>query len=252
MAGVTDDVDDTSWVLSVNDVLILSLDTTTAAGSCALVADGRVLREQAGDPSVSQAARLPGDLIALLAAQRVELRDVDAFAVGIGPGSFTGLRVGIAAMQGLAIAMGKPLVGISAFDALATIASGSRTSSGPEPPHLRVATWIDAWRGEVFAALYENGREVEAPSVEPPGRLLGRHAAMPPLFTGDGAALHAPAIVRALGNAARFTEPVVPVLAGTMGALAELALADGARPLPHAIRPLYVRRSDVELARDRV
>jgi len=226
-----------------HDVLILSLDTTTAAGSCALVADSGVLREQAGDPSVSQAARLPGDLVALLAAARVELRDVDAFAVGIGPGSFTGLRVGIAAMQGLAVAMGKPLVGISAFDALASIAG---------PPHIRVATWIDAWRGEVFAALYENGREVEAPSVEPPGRLLARHAGTPPLFTGDGAELYAAEIVRALGDAARFTAPVVPLLAGTMGTLAGAVLAEGARPLPHAIRPLYVRRSDAELARDRV
>ena len=233
-------------------MLILSLDTTTAAGSCALVADGRVLREQAGDGLVSQAARLPGDLVALLAAERVELRDVDAFAVGIGPGSFTGLRVGIAAMQGLAVAMGKPLVGISAFDALAALAGGSRTSSRPESPYERVATWIDAWRGEVFAALYENGREIETPSVEPPGRLLGRHAEMPPLFTGNGAALHAAEIVRALGDAARFTEPVVPLLAGTMGALAEGVLAQGARPLPHAIRPLYVRRSNAELARDRI
>ncbi len=223
-----------------HDVLILSLDTTAPAGSCALVADGRVLREQAGDASVSQAARLPGDFVALLAAGRVELRDVEAFAVGIGPGSFTGLRVGIAAMQGLAIAMGKPLVGVSSFDAL-THGKGER-----------VATWIDAWRGEVFAALYEDGREVEAPSVEPPERLLGRHADMPPLFTGDGAALYAAEIVRALGNAARFAEPVVPLLAGTMGTLAEAALAGGLRPLPHAIRPLYVRRSDAELARDRV
>jgi tRNA threonylcarbamoyladenosine biosynthesis protein TsaB len=236
-----------------HDVLILSLDTTTAAGSCALVTDSGVLREQAGDPSVSQAARLPGDLVALLAAARVELRDVDAFAVGIGPGSFTGLRVGIAAMQGLAVAMGKPLVGISAFDALATLAGGSGTSSRPDPPYIeRIATWIDAWRGEVFAALYENGREVEAPTVEPPGRLLARHAGMPPLFTGDGAALYAAEIVRVLGDAARFTEPVVPLLAGTMGALAGAVLAEGARPLPHAIRPLYVRRSDAELARDRV
>ena len=222
-----------------HDVLILSLDTTTVAGSCALVADGRVLREQAGDPVIAQAARLPGDFVALLAAERVELQAVDAFVVGIGPGSFTGLRVGIAAMQGLAVAMGKPLVGISAFDALAHETGG------------RVATWIDAWRGEVFAALYENGREVEAPSVEPPVRLLGRHADRPPQFTGPGAALYAAEIVGVLGDAARFTEPVVPLLAGTMGVLAGTLLAEGARPLPHAIRPLYVRRADVELARDR-
>lgn len=224
-----------------HDVLILSLDTTTTAGSCALCADGRLLREQASDPAVSQAARLPADLIALLAAQHVPLQDVDAFAVGIGPGSFTGLRVGIATMQGLAVAMEKPLVGISAFDALATIA-------GRE---IRVATWIDAWRGEVFAALYEGGREIEPASVEPPARLLARYAGAPTLFTGDGAALYRSDIQRVLGSEARFADPVVPLLAGTIASLAADVLARGHRPLPHAIRPLYVRRSDAELARDR-
>jgi tRNA threonylcarbamoyladenosine biosynthesis protein TsaB len=236
-----------------HDVLILSLDTTTPAGSCALFGDGHVLREQASDPAVSQAARLPGDLIALLAAHNAALHEIDAFVVGIGPGSFTGLRVGIATMQGLAVAMGKPLVGISAFDALARIAGVSGTSSRPDPPHVRqrIATWIDAWRGEVFAALYEGGHEIEAASVEPPARLLDRYSGAPTVFTGDGAALYHADIVRALGEDAWFTDPVVPLLAGTMAALAADVLAQGDRPLPHAVRPLYVRRSDAELARDR-
>jgi tRNA threonylcarbamoyladenosine biosynthesis protein TsaB len=230
-------------------VLILSLDTTTTAGSCALSADRRVLREQASDPAVSQATRLPGDLIALLAAQQMALEDIDAFAVGVGPGSFTGLRVGIATMQGLAVAMKKPLVGISAFDALATIAAGEPDKD--RPVAIRVATWIDAWRGEVFAALYEDGREIEPASVEPPARLLTRYSGVPTLFTGDGAALYQSDIVRLIGEDARFTDPVMPLLAGTMAALAADVLAQGHRPLPHAIRPLYVRRSDAELARDR-
>ena len=238
-----------------HDVLILSLDTTTTAGSCALFADGRVLREQASDPAVSQAARLPGDLIALLAAQDAALDDIDAFAVGIGPGSFTGLRVGIATMQGLAVAMTKPLVGVSAFDALAHVArtrSGSRGEPDKaRPTTARVATWIDAWRGEVFAALYEGGHEIEAPTVEPPARLLTRYAGAETLFTGDGAAAYRSDIVRALDKEARFTDPVMPLLAGTMASLAGEVLAQGHRPLPHAIRPLYVRRSDAELARDR-
>jgi tRNA threonylcarbamoyladenosine biosynthesis protein TsaB len=250
MAGVTDDVDDTSWVLSVTTVLILSLDTTTAAGSCALFAGGRVLREHASDPAVPQATRLPGDLIALLAAEGVALADIEAFAVGVGPGSFTGLRVGIATMQGLALAMGKPLVGVSAFDAMAATAGGAGMPLS-DPSHVRIATWVDAWRGEVFAALYDNDREVEPPSVEPPARLLLRLSRIAPVFTGDGAALYAAGIVEALGDRARFTEPIAPLLAGSMAALAAVVLARGDRPLPHAIRPLYVRRSDAELARDR-
>jgi tRNA threonylcarbamoyladenosine biosynthesis protein TsaB len=189
--------------------------------------------------------------MALLAAQDAALDDIDAFAVGIGPGSFTGLRVGIATMQGLAVAMKKPLVGVSAFDALARIAGGSGTPSRRDPPHVRVATWIDAWRGEVFAALYEGGREVEAPRVQPPARLLARYSGAETLFTGDGAALYRSDIIRALDNEAHFTDPVMPLLAGMMASLAADVLAQGHRPLPHAIRPLYVRRSDAELARDR-
>src|SRR6266508_280794 len=99
-------------------MLVLALDTTTRGGSCALARERAVLREEGSDATQPPAARLPGELIALLEHEDVTLADVDIFAVATGPGSFTGLRIGIATMQGLAVAMGKPLIGISAFDAL--------------------------------------------------------------------------------------------------------------------------------------
>jgi tRNA threonylcarbamoyladenosine biosynthesis protein TsaB len=223
-------------------MLILSLDTTTRAGSCALLRDDRVLREQASDASRDQAARLPGDLAALLECDGTRLEAIDAFAVATGPGSFTGLRVGIATMQGLAMAAGKPLIGVSAFDALARLATAER---------VQVAAWIDAWRGEVFAALYEHGRAAAAPVVAPPDVLLEQLTGRPTLFTGDGAALYETQIRAGLGDAARFTTPVAPPLAGAVARLAGEAFRAGQRPLPHAIRPIYVRRSDAELAADR-
>jgi tRNA threonylcarbamoyladenosine biosynthesis protein TsaB len=233
-------------------VLILSLDTTTVGGSCALCVDDVVVREHATDPAVSQAERLPADLMTLLETHGSALADIDAFAVGTGPGSFTGLRVGIAAMQGLAFAMEKPLVGISAFDALAYLAhSGTVAADVPATADTVTATWIDAWRGEVFSALYQNEREAEPPTVEPPARILTRLNGRRILFTGDGASVHADQIRERLGSAAVFTCPVAPALAGAIGILAARELAAGHRPLPHAIRPLYVRRSDAELARDR-
>lgn len=221
---------------------ILSLDTTTRVGSCALMHGDRVIEEAPGDPAREQAERLPGDLAALLERASVTLADLDLFAVATGPGSFTGLRIGIATMQGLALATGKPLVGISALDALAYAA---RVSAG----EMRIAAWMDAWRGEVFAATYRDGLEVEAPIVGLPGPILAR-AAQPTVFTGDGAVAYQRQIREALGAQARFTDPVAPLLAGAIANLAAQRHAAGDRPRPHAIRPLYVRRSDAELARD--
>jgi tRNA threonylcarbamoyladenosine biosynthesis protein TsaB len=226
-------------------MLILSLDTTTSAGSAALVRDGRVVREEASDRSRPQAARLPDELAALVDRTGVTLADVDGFAVGIGPGSFTGLRVGIATMQGLAMATGKPLFGLSALDALARVAK----AEAPRP--ARIATWVDAWRGEVYAGIYEDGREVEPPTVARPDALLGRLTGGLVLFTGAGAVIHHDVIHAALGDRARFAEPVAPLLAGAMGEMAAQAFEAGHRPPPDAIRPLYVRRPDAELARDR-
>src|SRR5262245_26664703 len=141
-------------------MLILALDTTTKASSCAVAREGRVLREEAGDAARETASRMPGDLMILLGHANITLQEIDAFAVAIGPGSFTGLRIGIATMQGLAFAMGKPLFGISAFDALAHLA-GARQDAA----RLAIATWVDAWRGEVYAARYDEGRQAEPPLV---------------------------------------------------------------------------------------
>src|SRR5688572_24259747 len=230
-------------------MLILALDTTTRAGSCALARDQRVLRELASDASKPPASRLPGDLVSLLEREGVRLAEIDIYAVATGPGSFTGLRVGIATMQGLAMAEAKPLIGVSAFDALAVCGGSEKQDSPDENPH-RIATWVDAWRGEVFAALYEGGREVEAPTVSHPDALLTRLAGAPTIFVGDGAATYQDLIRTRLGAHAGFADPVSPLLAGTIASLAAEAANGGQRPPPHAIRPLYVRRTDAELARD--
>jgi tRNA threonylcarbamoyladenosine biosynthesis protein TsaB len=220
-------------------MIILALDTTRAAGSCALADEHRLLREEASDGSQPPASRLPGDLASLLRLEGIGLPDVDVYAVAAGPGSFTGLRVGIATMQGLAMASGKPLVGVSALDALHARANAER-----------VAAWIDAWRGEVFAALYEHGRQTTPPVVARPDELLEGLGAAPALFIGDGAAEYHGRIRAALGGRATFADPVSPPLAGTIAQLAARTVLAGQRPPPHAIRPIYVRRSDAERARD--
>lgn len=229
-------------------MLILALDTTTRTGSSALARDDVVLKERASDDTQPHAARLPGELMELLAQEGAELSQIDVYAVATGPGSFTGLRVGIATMQGLAFASGKPLVGVSALDALAVI--GRRRAQAHREEMCPVATLVDAWRGEVYAALYENGLQAKPPTVTDPAAWIQGLPRRLTRFLGDGAATYRELIGDIMGPNAVISDPSSPCLAGTIAMLALSAVQAGHRPPPHAIRPLYVRRPDAELARD--
>ena len=233
-------------------MLILSLDTTTPKPSCAVARDGVVINEEPIDASRQLALQLPGALRDILDLSAVALEEVDAFAVSTGPGSFTGLRIGIATMQGLAFGRGKPLIGVSGLTALRAVASPAFLGS-------RIATWVDAWRGDVYAALFEDGREIGEPVVAKPSALLDdlarREGAPYTLmanditFIGDGAETYRDLILSRLGHAARLADPTVPLLAAVIAMLATIEYKNGHRPPPHAIRPMYVRRSDAELGR---
>jgi tRNA threonylcarbamoyladenosine biosynthesis protein TsaB len=225
---------------------ILSLDTSSAAGSAALVRNGEVLLERAGDPARTHGARLPAELMALLREADVGLADVGRFAVSIGPGSFTGLRVGIATMQGLAMARRALVAPVSSFEALAWHARGTADA---------IATWIDAHRGEVFATLFEgDGRTAIQPvsSLTPEATIDAWAAALASTprvrWTGDGVQRYRDAIVRRPDREDTF-DAAVPALAGAIGLIASAEPDRGVRP--HALVPMYVRRSDAELARDR-
>ena len=235
--------------------------------SCSVARDGVVLNEERVDPTRQLALQLPGALRDILDLSAIALEEIDAFAVATGPGSFTGLRIGIATMQGLAFGLGRPLIGISGLTALRAVASPAFLGS-------RIATWVDAWRGDVYAALFEDGRQVGEPVVARPADLLdamvdrdsglGIHdssgARFPDVgsrlmanditFIGDGADTYRDLIALRLGHAARIVDPVAPLLAGVIAVLATIEYTKGHRPPPHAIRPLYVRRPDAELARE--
>lgn len=228
-------------------MLILALDTTTRTGSVALVRDGVVMHAHSGDPQWTHGQRLPGELIEACAAARVAIADVERFAVAAGPGSFTGLRIGIAAIQGLAMARGGRIVPVSSLEAIAVAAAD-------EP--ARVAAWMDAQRGEVFAQMFERvpGRAAARPLTDPisapPAEVLARHAAWldDATFEGDGAVRYRDAILAARGPGARAAQ-VSPRLAGALGLIAFEAPERAV--LPHAVEPIYVRRPDAEIARDR-
>ena len=228
----------------IRDVIILSLDTTTRAGSAAVLRGASVLAEIAGDGSRTHGERLPADLVRVLELAAVRLTDVERFAVAAGPGSFTGLRIGIATVQGLAMASGRLVVPVSTLEALA------RAGASEGRP---VGAWMDAQRGEVFAALYapDGGGVLVAPVSARPAAVLdawssaleGREA----VLVGDGAVRYAGAIQASLGAGASVVAP--PPLAGIIGRIA--ADHPDRAVLPHAVIPIYIRKPDAELARDR-
>jgi tRNA threonylcarbamoyladenosine biosynthesis protein TsaB len=225
---------------------LLALDTTARAGSVALAEHGAIVDVRAGDPSRTHGERLPGDVLQLLDAHGLGPADIDVYAVAAGPGSFTGLRVGIACIQGLALATGRRVVSVSALDALAHAAQPMAAGSF-------VGAWIDAHRGEVFAALYSGQAMVEAPSVATPAQTIdlwrARLADRPVVAIGDGSARYADLLCETLGGRLRLSEPATPLLARSVAELAQEEVTAGRTIAPHAIVPIYVRRPDAELAR---
>jgi tRNA threonylcarbamoyladenosine biosynthesis protein TsaB len=190
-------------------LLTLAFDTATSTATAALVRDGEVLGER-----VTDTRRLFADVDELLRAAGVEPRELDGVAVGTGPGSFTGIRIGIAAARGLALALGVPVAGVSTLDVLA--AAGVPV--------------IDAKRREVFVqgplALPWEQLEVEAGAT----------------YVGDGAVRYRAHIEERGGLVPPDEDPAhVPHAART----GLLAVGFGPSEL---VEPLYVRVPDAELS----
>jgi tRNA threonylcarbamoyladenosine biosynthesis protein TsaB len=260
------------------DVLVLALDTTTREGSLALARDGELLESWCGKALLTHASRLPGDILEGLARHRLALADVDLFAVAAGPGSFTGLRIGIATIQGIAFAHTRPVVGVSVLDALAYTAL-ARQRPGPSDPSnaaartpMRIGALMDAQRREVFACLYEpvgqadssstprtaadlgELRVVAGPEVGVPADVLADAAWQEGgaiLFVGDGAIQYRELIDQTFGGRTAAVVDPVPALAPAICSIGARRASRGLATTPHGIRPLYVRRPDAELARDR-
>lgn len=234
---------------------MLALDTTSIHGSVALWRGGTCAEVRPSDPDRSYSSQLPRLLLDVVDAHGVALSDLDVLAAAIGPGSLTGLRVGIATVQGLAFALGRPVVGVSALEATARLAARRAAAFAP-----LVGAWNDAFRGEVFAALYgrEPGGEalveIDGPTVARPEVTAERWAGLVPdrELTIAGTAVRASAGTLEAAFASRVhADEGVLLLAGVVAEIAaDRAVRDEA-VLPHALQPLYVRRPDAELARER-
>ena len=217
---------------------ILSVETATLAGSVALSRGDEVIAALAGDSRVSHSNTLLSDIDKVLAEAQVELADVDLFAVATGPGSFTGLRIGIATVKGLAATLDRPAAGVPTLQAVALAA-------GPSP---RSVALLPAGRGEVFAQLFSVTKdglvtELDKATHISPTRLLEKYGSLESvLWCGEGAITH-----QALLENKGIVAPAVTNLAMHVAKLAFTKFRDQQLVHPDALQAIYVRPSDAEL-----
>jgi tRNA threonylcarbamoyladenosine biosynthesis protein TsaB len=238
--------------------LILAMETATRAGSVSLVLGARVLASVAGNASSSHSSDLIENIKRVLSDGGRELGAVDVFAAAQGPGSFTGLRIGLATAKALAISMGRKCAGVSTLAAIASAAGKSK----------RTVALLPAGRGEVFAQMFT----VEDGNVEPldsathiaPQALSARYGSFRNLrWAGEGAFLQIEILREAAnGQGIEFlSSPTLPatqaeawILAppqdNLANAVAKLALPEwqaGRLVRPQDLHAVYLRASDAEI-----
>jgi tRNA threonylcarbamoyladenosine biosynthesis protein TsaB len=215
-------------------VRVLAVDTTTARGSVAVVEGGQLLGEVRLRSEASHSRRLLPAIAFLLESLGVPLQTISGYAVANGPGSFTGLRIGLSTVQGLAIGHAAPCLAIPALDALAARMRGAAP---------RLVALMDAYRGELYAGIYDSDAGLlEGPLLLSPERLLERLGQSVTAFLGDGACLYRERIAQGHPGAV-FPERSL-FLAGTLGLLAGPRLSAGEGGDAALLRPLYVREAD--------
>jgi tRNA threonylcarbamoyladenosine biosynthesis protein TsaB len=223
---------------------ILGVDTSTACGGIVIIDDDEVVAEYAFCQEETPSARLIPALQALLEEARLNLAEIEGIAVSLGPGSFTGVRVGLSAVKGLALATAKAVVGVPCLDALA--------AHHPVTPHL-ICPLVDARKGEVYTALYKQREGGEIERLTPyqalsPAALMEEIPRQETIFLGDGAEVYGEFIKGRMGEHALFTPEHLRFLRGAMVAvLGRKRLMKGECDDVSSLVPIYVRQSDAEI-----
>lgn len=216
---------------------LLAVETSTLAGGVALLEGERVVGESLLDVRATHSERLVPAIDRLLADAGWVARDIEALAVAVGPGSFTGLRIGLATVKGLALALGVPVAAVPTLDAMA--------ESLPFAA-LPVCPVLDARKGEVYCCLYRwdgQGMRREWDYLAIPPAELARRLAGPTILLGDGAGAVGGPHARLAPPARRVPSPA------TVGDLGRRRLAAGDVVPAAALVPIYLRPSEAELRR---
>ncbi len=225
--------------------LILAIETATGCGSVALTrgtpTNGRLLAEATAQPEITHSRRLLGSVDWVLQAAGVGWSELDGVAISLGPGSFTGLRIGMAAAKGIVLATGVPLLGVQTHDGVAMSC-----------PVIDRPLWclLDARKQEVYAACYlpgadGRGRMSSPPEAVPP-ELLADKITAPSLLAGPGVDEYRD-IFTAMENVQLVPAALSSPRAAHIGYLAAEQLAVGEILDPAGAAPMYVRASEAEI-----
>ena len=233
--------------------LILAIETATIGGSVALTRDSEVLASLRGDDKISHSNTLLKDIRAVLSDGGHSLNSVDVLAVATGPGSFTGLRIGIATVKGLAFTLKRPVVGIPTLEAIAHTAGACD----------RVVAVLPAGRGEVFVQMFtvstDNVTALDKATHISPTKMLEKYSPLDSVcWCGEGARLQKDNIRQFAeqngkqfsgeGNNKSWTLLLdSPKLAEHVAALAARRIANSELQNAQDLRAIYVRPSDAEL-----
>jgi len=221
--------------------LLLAIETATRIASVALLRGDAPIAELHGVAGQAAAESLLPAIDRLLREHDTTPAGLDAFAVSIGPGSFTGLRVGLATLKGLAFGSDRPVACVPTLAALA------ETAPRRDRP---VAALLDARRGEVYAAIYDLADDGPSPRLaEGVYGLAELCAQLPPecVLVGEGVALLEPAIRERLAAGVEVAEG--PASAAAVGRLGARMLARGEGAAAAAVVPRYLRRAEAEVKR---
>jgi tRNA threonylcarbamoyladenosine biosynthesis protein TsaB len=227
-------------------LVILGIETSGVDTGLALLRDGTTVFRHVEPPGPTHSEVALPLLDRLLRESGIAAPDIDSIGVTIGPGMFTSLRVGLAAAKGLALARGTPIKGIGTLPALSA-------SIGTHGPSLAV---VDARKGEVYAAAYRDGRELLAPCVITPAALpptlqsVISNPTCPDLQVAGSGTLLCLDLLRAAGMTATDTGIRCPDPA-VVARLAAIEIKAGRADDIESLEPLYLRRTDAELNRER-
>lgn len=223
---------------------LLAVDTAGRTCSAALVSNGRIRAELFVHFDQTHARHLMKLVDSLMQLAGLQIADMDAYGVTVGPGSFTGLRIGLATIKGFALACSKPVAGITSLSALAYPLR--------ENPEL-LCPAIDARKGEVYAQIYKAGQNALNPvcqawvcAPEALAEYIGQ-LDTPCRFMGSGALLYRDLLERRLGEFALFAPDAANhIRAGVVGEMAWHRVSRGQAQSGFDLVPEYIRESDAE------